>query len=156
MESADWAEVKRIYTQALEEGISTFQTECPSYEQWDAAHHKNCRFVLTVGETVAGWCALSPTSSREAYKGVAEVSIYFSKQFRGMGFGTALLLYLCNESERHGYWCLFSAIFSINEASARLHEKCSFREIGYRENIARDRFGVWQNTTLFERRFYEL
>ena len=31
-------------------------------------------------------------------------------------------------------------------------KKCGFRRIGYRENIARDRFGVWRDTVLFERR----
>lgn len=59
---------------------------------------------------------------------------------------------LCEETEKAGYWSLYSAIFSINKASIALHKKCGFREIGYREKIAKDRFGVWQNTTLMERR----
>lgn len=33
-----------------------------------------------------------------------------------------------------------------------MHKKCGFREIGYRERIAKDRFGNWQNTTLMELR----
>ena len=37
-------------------------------------------------------------------------------------------------------------------ASEGLHKKCGFREIGYREKIAKDRFGEWQNTTLMEYR----
>lgn len=149
---SDWDDIKLIYKNAIDEGISTFQTECPSFEEWDSSHIKDCRFVLTVGGEIAGWCALSQTSSREAYRGVVEVSIYFKNIYRGQGFGTKLLKHLCAESEAHGYWCLYSSIFSINDASIRLHEKCGFRRIGYRENIARDRFGVWRDTVLFERR----
>ena len=29
---------------------------------------------------------------------------------------------------------------------------CGFRVIGYRDRIAKDRFGRWQNTTIMERR----
>ena len=60
--------------------------------------------------------------------------------------------YQSAESEKQGYWSLYSVIFSVNEASIRLHQKCGFRVIGYREKIAKDRFGSWQNTTVMEKR----
>ena len=66
--------------------------------------------------------------------------------------GTALLTHLCEETEKFGYWTLYSAIFSVNTASIELHKKCGFRVVGYRENIAKDRFGNWQSTTIMERR----
>ena len=56
------------------------------------------------------------------------------------------------EAPKCGYWSLYSAIFSINAGSIALHKKCGFREIGYREKIAKDKFGIWQNTTLMELR----
>lgn len=34
----------------------------------------------------------------------------------------------------------------------RLHEKCGFRLIGFRERIGQDKFGAWRNTVLMERR----
>ena len=49
-----------------------------------------------------------------------------------------------------GFWMLYAAIFSNNEASIRLHKACGFRVIGTRERIARDRFGQWQSTTVME------
>ena len=152
MKEEDWEAVSSIYKRALTEGKSTFQTECPSYEAWSGNHLNDCRFVLVVHEKVAGWCAVSSTSARPVYKGVIEISIYFDEEFRGRGLGTKLLNYLIDESEKKGYWCLYAAIFSINTASINLHKKCGFREIGYREKIAKDRFGNWQNTTLMERR----
>lgn len=148
----DGKNVISIYAQAVEEGKSTFQTDCSTFEQWNASHLEFCRYVIFCGEKLVGWCALSPTSSRTAYSGVAEVSVYVDREFRGHGYGEALMRKLCEESEKMGIWCLYAAIFSINILSITLHKKCGFREVGYREKIAKDRFGFWQNTTILERR----
>ncbi len=152
MEQNDWTYVKEIYIEGLNEGKSTFQTTVPTYEQWDAGHSKECRYVAIDNEKVVGWIAISPTSSREVYCGVAEVSIYINSEYRNKGIGKQLMNCLCVESERKGYWSLYSSIFAINEGSIQLHKACGFREIGYRERIAKDRFGNWQNTVLMERR----
>lgn len=152
MEPGDWPRVADIYRQGLESGKATFATECPDCSQWDGAHLPLCRFVAVINGQVVGWTALSPTSSRWAYRGVAEVSVYVDSAAQGRDVGTALLETLCRESEQAGIWSLYAAIFSTNTASIALHRKCGFREIGYRERIAQDRFGVWQNTTLMERR----
>lgn len=152
MEPGDWPWVADIYRQGLESGKATFATECPDYSQWDGAHLPLYRFVAVINGQVVGWTTLSPTSSRWVYRGVAEVSVYVDSAAQGRGVGTTLLETLCRESEGQGIWSLYAAIFSTNAASIALHRKCGFREIGYRERIAQDRFGVWQNTTLMERR----
>ncbi len=152
MMETDWEAVRKIYEQALEEGESTFQTMCPDYEQWDNGHLKDCRYVADKDGIILGWAAISATSAREVYKGVVEVSIYVDKEARGQGVGSSLMEKLCLESETLGYWCLYAAIFAINESSIQLHKKYGFREIGYREKIAKDRFGEWQDTILLERR----
>lgn len=152
MIQSDWQRVAEIYEQGLEKGISTFQTECPTYEEWDAAHIRDCRYVYVTDKKVVGWIALTPSSSRCVYKGCVEVSIYIDDAYQGNGIGTKLMERICEETEQAGYWSLLSTIFSINEASIALHKKTGFREIGYREKIAKDRFGTWQNTTLMERR----
>lgn len=152
MKSSDWEVVSSIYSQALIAGHSTFNTICPTYEEWNRAHSQDCRLVCQINGSVAGWAAISPTSSRQSYRGVVEVSIYIDQNYQGQGLGTALLKKLSDLCSEHGYWCLYSAIFSINKPSIYLHKKCGFREIGYRERIAKDRFGNWQNTTLMEKR----
>ena len=152
MNKNDWEEVAEIYLQGIESGLATFNTECPSYEEWDRGHIKSCRFVYVEEEKVVGWVAISPTSSRCVYKGCVEMSIYIDKNYQGRGIGTELIKRLLCEAKKQGYWSIFSAIISKNEASIALHKKCGFREIGYRERIAKDRFGNWQNTTLFELR----
>ena len=152
MRETDWEDMMRIYMQSIEKGDVTFAVERPSYEQWDLSHIKECRFVYESDGKVVGYTVIAPTSKREAYKGVVEVSIFVDENHLRKGIGTALMKKLCEETEKLGYWTLYSAIFSVNTASIELHKKCGFRVIGYRENIAKDRFGNWQSTTIMERR----
>jgi phosphinothricin acetyltransferase len=144
--------VSKIYSDGIKTNIATFQVDCPTYEEWDCSHFKNCRLVIEDAGGVVGWSALSPVSSRCVYGGVAELSIYISENHRGKGFGKSLLTALAAESEKAGFWTLQSGIMQDNLASIRLHEKCGFRMVGYRERIGKDKFGVWRNTVLMERR----
>ena len=151
MTPGDWEQVRAIYLEGVREGNSTFETEAPSWEAWNDAHHKNPRLVMRDGERVLGWAALSPVSKRRVYSGVAEVSVYVTESARGKGIGRALLEALIERSEEAGIWSLQASIFPENEASIELHLKCGFREVGKRERIAR-LHGVWRDTILFERR----
>lgn len=152
MTAQDWPRVREIYLDGIETGIATFQTSAPDYEQWDAAHLADCRILAVEGDEVLGWAALSPTSSRQVYCGVVELSLYVAAEARGRGVGSALLAQLVRQSEQCGYWMLVSAVFEENVASRRMHEKCGFREVGYRERIAVGADGRWHNTVLIERR----
>ena len=152
MTPEDWPAVARIYQEGMDTNLATFQTECPSWEEWNAAHLQQCRLVAVVDDAVAGWAALSAVSSRCVYAGVAEVSIYISSAARGMGVGKALLTALIATSEEAGFWTLQSGIMENNTASIALHSSCGFRLVGYREKIGQDRNGVWRNTLLMERR----
>jgi len=90
-------------------------------------------------------------SKREVYKGVAEISIYISENYRNLGVGKTLLTQLINESEKAGFWTLQAGIFSDNKASIALHKSLGFREIGYREKIAK-LDNIWHDNTILERR----
>ena len=151
-EPDDFEDICRIYKEGIDTGTATFQTECPSYEEWDSSHLDFCRLVYAENQKILGWVALSPVSGRCAYKGVAEVSIYIGKDSRGKGVGTKLLGAAIAEAEENGIWTLQSTILENNPASIALHEKCGFRMVGFREKIARDRFGVWRNSVFMERR----
>ena len=148
----DWNDIREIYQQGIEEGTSTFSTHVPTYEIWDEAHLKDCRYVIVKDDKVLGWCAISSMSSKKAYRGTVEVSVYVDKEHRKHGMGQALLRHMCIESKKAGYWSLYSCICAKNEGSIALHKKCGFRMIGRREAVAQDRFGVWQDTVLMERR----
>lgn len=151
MQTGDWEQVRSIYLEGIATGHSTFETDAPSREAWDAAHLGEPRLVARGGDEILGWAALSPVSSRRVYAGVAEVSVYVAEGGRGRGVGRALLEALVAGSERVGIWTLQAGIFPENAASVRLHLRCGFREVGRRERIGKLR-GVWRDTLLLERR----
>lgn len=151
MMPGDWDGVRAIYLEGIATGQATFETEAPSWEQWDAGHLPFGRLVARSGGRVAGWAALSPVSRRRCYAGVAEVSVYVGTDFRGRGVGRALLAALIAEAERQGIWTLQGSTFPENVASLRLQESLGFRIVGRRERIAMMN-GVWRDTVLTERR----
>lgn len=148
---ADYPSVKRIFEEGIASGNSTFQKTAPVWDEWNESKLPYCRLAAVRGDEIAGWAALTPTSKREVYKGVNEESIYIAEKFAGKGIGKLLLNTLITESEKHGVWTLYAAIFPENKISIKLHLSCGFREIGYMEK-AGCMNGVWRNTILFERR----
>lgn len=148
----DWKEVAEIYRQGINTLKATFQSEVPTWESWDSNHIGVCRLVIRCGNKVLGWGALSPTSSRCVYKGVAEVSIYIGEDYKGEGLGTALLTEIIKLSEENGFWTLQSGIIKENEASIALHTKCGFRVVGIRERVAKMDSGIWHDVIFMERR----
>ncbi|URZ18588.1 GNAT family N-acetyltransferase [Clostridium felsineum] len=152
MKAEDWEAVAKIYAEGIDTGKATFQSELPNFEEWDKGHMKNCRIVACDGENILGWAALSPTSSRCVYKGVAEVSIYIGEAYRGKGVGKNILNTLVKLSEENGLWTLQSGIIKENTSSIALHRRCGFRNIGIREKIAKMPNGTWHDTILMEYR----
>jgi phosphinothricin acetyltransferase len=151
LEATDWQQVRAIYLQGIATGQATFETEPPSWDDWDATHLQFARLVALADDELCGWAALSPVSKRAAYAGVAEVSVYVAEDFRKQGLGLKLLQRLIAESEQHGIWTLQASVFPENTATVALHKRCGFREVGRRERIGRLN-GVWRDTMLLERR----
>ena len=102
------------------------------------------------GDLVVGWAALSPLSSRDAYSGVAEVSVYVAEKFRGQGAEKPLLNDLVTASEFAGVWTLQASIFVGNEASIAIHAACGFWSVGTRERVG-CLYGRWHDTLLMKR-----
>jgi phosphinothricin acetyltransferase len=152
MTEHDWRAVRAIYESGIATGHATFQTEAPSWENWDRTHLSSCRLVARDdSRNVIGWAALSPVSARPVYAGVAEVSVYVAEDARGMGIGRRLLEALIAASEADGRWTLQAGIFPENAASLRIHESCGFRVVGRRERIGAHH-GIWRDVLLLERR----
>ncbi len=151
VEEAHYPSVAKIYADGMATGIATFETKVPTWKQWDEKFLKEGRFIVSTQSQIIGWCALSSVSKREVYKGVAEVTIYISTEFQGKGVGKLLLNHLVGESEKLGFWTLQARIFPQNIGSIQLHQKCGFREIGFREKIGQ-RNGIWYDNIALERR----
>jgi L-amino acid N-acyltransferase YncA len=151
MRETDWEQVRAIYLEGIATGQATFQTEAPAWAEWNAGHLTTPRLVARADNGMLGWAALSPSSKRACYAGVAEVSIYIAAAARGQGIGRALMAALIDAAEQQGIWTLWSSVFPENTASIRLHLQYGFREVGRRERIAQ-LHGVWRDTVVLERR----
>jgi phosphinothricin acetyltransferase len=147
----DSARVLEIYKMGLETRNATFETNVPSWSDWDSNHISHSRFVYVDNDKILGWVALSPYSKRLVYSGVAEVSIYVDIQTLSKGIGSSLIDQVIASSEEQSIWTLCSSVFSDNTATLKLHEKFGFRVIGFREKIAR-LDDTWRDTILLERR----
>ena len=79
MQDNDWEAVKKIYEEGIATGNATVDTRAPNWEMWNSSHRLDCRLVAKEDDRVVGWAALSPVSFREAYSGVAEVSVYVAE-----------------------------------------------------------------------------
>ena len=151
LDEGDWPAVAAIWAEGIATGSATFETEVPSWEEFDRTRLPGQRLVAVDEGEIVGWAALSPTSSRECYSGVAENSVYVTAGARGRGIGRALLDALVAHADAAGIWTIQTSVFPENEASVALHERVGFRVVGRRERIAK-LDGVWRDTLFLERR----
>jgi L-amino acid N-acyltransferase YncA len=151
MSAGDWPAVQAIYAEGIATRGATFETAPPDYAGFDTSHYSEHRFVATEDDRVLGWIALSPTSTRACYAGVAENSVYVAESARGRGVGRALMEALLESARAGGIWTIHAGMFPENAASVALHEELGFRLVGRFERIAQ-LDGVWRDTILLELR----
>ena len=157
MTESDWLAVEAIYRAGIATGQATFEAAPPaSWAAFAGSKHPDLMIVAVRGDAILGWAAASPVSTRDAYRGVVEHSVYIAPESHGQGLGTLLLHQLIERAEAAGIWTIQASIFPENQASLRLHEQVGFRIVGTRERIAQmsagPRVGQWRDTVLIERR----
>lgn len=138
MAEPDWPAVKETYTMGIATGHATFETESPA--TWgEFAGKRNiglCLVAIGADSQMLGWVGASPVSSRDAYRGVVEHSIYVHPDASGQRAGSQLLTEFITLADQEGIWTIQSSIFPENTVSLRLHERVGFRTVGRRERIA--------------------
>jgi phosphinothricin acetyltransferase len=142
-----------IYNEGIDDR-ATLETELRTPDErrrWLASH--DARHPVIVAESdgaVVGWASLNVFNPREAYRHVADVSVYVARAARGKGVGTALLKELVLLGLQHGFHKLVLAGFPHNAASVALYRRSGFREVGvYREQGRLD--DKWVDVLLVER-----
>lgn len=158
MVASDWSEVKDVYTTGIETGHATFESAPPaSWKDFSGNRHLDlCLVAVGADDQILGWVGAGPVSSRQAYRGVVEHSIYVQPKASGKGVGIRLLSEFVDLADRHDVWTIQSSIFPENVASLCLHERAGFRIVGRRERIAYMTYGPlagqWRDTMMVERR----
>lgn len=78
MEAHDGEQVLAIYQDGLGCGMASFETQAPTWEEFDQAKLPAHRYVAvdTATRQVLGWVAASAVSDRCVYAGVVERSVY--------------------------------------------------------------------------------
>lgn len=148
---SDFPSVKDIYQQGIDSGEATFQEQAKDYDVWNESLLPSCRLVAESNRQIIGWAALSSTSNRCVYSGIAEVSVYVSSNSQGLGVGNSLLKALIKASEEEGIWTLQAGIFPENKASIHIHSKNGFKVLGIREKLGQMN-GIWRDIVFMERR----
>ena len=154
--TADDAEaICRIYNQGIEDRVATLETELRTPDerrQWIANRSPRHPVIVAVdGEArVAGWGSLNVFNAREAYRFVADFSVYVDRAARGHGVGRVLLTRLVELGREHGFHKLVLSAFPTNVGGMTLYEKLGFRTVGiYEEQGQLD--GQWVDTIIMER-----
>lgn len=129
----DLLEILTIYNQGIEDRIATLEQDLKSIDDMNHwFHHRPERYsVLVIGdEKIRGWASLNPYSHRCVYDGVADISIYIERSWRGKGLGSILLSALEEKAKENEFYKLVLFTFPFNQSGQNLYRKKGFREVG--------------------------
>ncbi len=153
---ADASAICRIYNQGIEDRVATLETELRTPEErrrWLASRsprHPVIVAAVTEPATMVGWGSLNPFNVREAYRFVADFSVYVERDWRGKGVGRVLLDKLIVLAREHGYHKMVLSAFPTNASGMALYATLGFRTVGvYQEQGLLD--GRWVDTVIMEK-----
>jgi phosphinothricin acetyltransferase len=126
--------VRAIYHEGISDRVAAFDESLKSgaeFDQWWSDH--GGRFPVLVAERdgkIVGWVALNRFSPRNAYRGVADVSIYVARHARGSGVGTLLLDHAERVAKAAEFYKVVISARASNEAGRALYGKRGYRFVG--------------------------
>lgn len=133
---ADSGAIARIYDTNRQPGIEdragTFETRvrtAKDIEKWFDEKHPLI-VVERAGEVIA-FASTSSYRPRECYAGIAEVSAYVAREWRGRGAGRVAMNALFGAARAAGFHKLVSRIFPENGPSLQMIAALGFRRWAY-------------------------
>jgi L-amino acid N-acyltransferase YncA len=136
-ESRDEQDIVRIYLQATQDHLATFENFLVTPEErtrWVTDHSQ--RFPLLVAELngrVLGWASLSPYQVRPHTDGIAELLIYIDRDYRRHGVGRELMRAIQSAAREQGHFKLIGRFPAHHDASRTLCRMTGWREVGVHE-----------------------
>jgi L-amino acid N-acyltransferase YncA len=134
----DLESIQMIYNQGIVDRIATLETETKDdnyMKDWFEKHKG--RYQVIVAEKdgqIIGWASLNPYNNRAAYLGVADLSLYISRESRGKGIGGKLLDTIQFIAKENNFHKLILFTFPFNELGQGLYHSRGFREVGIFKN----------------------
>jgi L-amino acid N-acyltransferase YncA len=148
---ADAVAIARIYNQGIEDRVATFETRLRSageIEGWFDGVHPTV--VVEEDGLVIAFASTSTYRPRDCYAGIAEVSAYVAREWRGKKVGRVAMKALFEAARSAGFHKLVSRVFPENRASLRMIGALGFREVGvYRRHGQLD--GEWRDVVIVEK-----
>ena len=131
----DLAAIVDIYNDVIAHTTAVWRDQPVTIEErrgWLArqAERRYPVLVAADGDEVVGFASLGDFRPLPGYRPTAEVSIYVTRERRGLGTGRLLLGELVERGRRIGKGVLVAAIEASNTASLALHRGAGFREAG--------------------------
>jgi phosphinothricin acetyltransferase len=162
----DAAAICRIYNQGIEDRVATLETELRTPDERRAwLTSRGPRHPVIVAEvrtperagearepasSIVGWGSLNVYNGREAYRFVADFSIYVDRAWRGKGVGDVMLTRLVELAREHGFHKMVLSAFPTNTGGMGLYTKHGFRTVGiFKEQGQLD--GRWVDTIIMEK-----
>jgi L-amino acid N-acyltransferase YncA len=133
-EMRDAGDVARIYLQATQDHLATFENFLNTLEErtrWVNDHSD--RYPLLVAELngrVLGWASLSPYHVRPRIEGIAELLIYIDRDYRRHGVGRELMRAIQSWARDRGHFKLIGRFLANNDAGRTLCRMTGWREVG--------------------------
>ncbi|WP_240138068.1 GNAT family N-acetyltransferase [Streptomyces sp. MUM 178J] len=147
-----------LYNHYVSMTAVTFDTTPLTPEQrrpWLHSHPEDGPHRLLVAqdvrsERILGYTTSSPLSPKPAYATSVEVSVYCAHDAGGRGVGTRLYEALFRALEGEDAHRAYAGITQPNEASARLHARFGFKEVGRYGEVGR-KFGTYWDVVWHEK-----
>ncbi|MEH7226628.1 arsinothricin resistance N-acetyltransferase ArsN1 family A [Bacillus sp. JJ1566] len=134
----DIEDILFIYNEGIIDRIATLETTTKDKAymmEWFQRHTERYKVIVAEVEGMTvGWASLNQYSSRSAYDGVADLSIYIKRNSRGKGVGGKLLSYIERLAKENEFHKIVLFTFPFNELGQGLYKKRGFREVGVFKN----------------------
>ena len=133
---ADLEDIASIYNWAIVNTTASFEMEEQTLETlltWFRGHDERHPVIvsrLKKDNQIVGWGAITKWSSKPAYDGMAEVSVYVHPEYHRQGIGKQLILELIELGRKGKFRTLVSQISDTAEASLYLHRNLGFIDTG--------------------------
>jgi len=131
---SDLDTIVKIYNSTVASRMVTADTDPVTVEsriKWFEEHSSDKRplwMIENEDQDIVGWVSFQSFYGRPAYNATVEISIYLDENFRGRGYGKAVLAYALERCPEIGIKTLLGFIFAHNDASIKL-----FRHFGFED-----------------------